>query len=180
MKLKNIYLIFIKEEKNCRNSSFSYWLLYYYSASLQAEWTENPWLSKMIIVFVVPNKYGMKDWTTATRVVEVFFHNKTNLLQLSPRCSFACPSFLKILCNKYMTFQILPMKSILHVNYIALCWTSCFVICKKIKLLIDLFIKAGIWHTKQKPYAIVLVELIYNSWYYMFINEKDHAHAMYM
>lgn len=82
MKLKNIYLIFIKEEKNCRNSSFSYWLLYYYGASLQAEWTENPWLSKMIIVFVVPNKYGMKDWTTATRVVEVFFHNKTNLLQL--------------------------------------------------------------------------------------------------
>lgn len=105
MKLKNIYLIFIKEEKNCRNSSFSYWLLYYYGASLQAEWTENPWLSKMIIVFVVPNKYGMKDWTTATRVVEVFFHNKTNLLQLSPRCSFACPSFLKILCNKYMTFK---------------------------------------------------------------------------
>lgn len=82
MKLKNIYLIFIKEEKNCRNSSFSYWLLYYYGASLQAEWTENPWLSKMMIVFVVPNKYGMKDWTTATRVVEVFFHNKTNLLQL--------------------------------------------------------------------------------------------------
>lgn len=82
MKLKNIYLIFIKEEKNCRNSSFSYWLLYYYGASLQAEWTENPWLSKMIIVFVVPNKYGMRDWTTATRVVKVFFHNKTNLLQL--------------------------------------------------------------------------------------------------
>lgn len=82
MKLTNIHLIFIQEEKNCRNSSFSYWLLYYYGASLQAEWTENPWLSKMIIVFVVPNKYGMKDWTTATRVVEVFFHNKTNLLQL--------------------------------------------------------------------------------------------------
>lgn len=82
MKLTNIHLIFIKEEKNCRNSSFSYWLLYYYGASLQAEWTENPWLSKMIIVFVVPNKYGMRDWTTATRVVKVFFHNKTNLLQL--------------------------------------------------------------------------------------------------
>lgn len=82
MKLTNIHLIFIKEEKNCRNSSFSYWLLYYYCASLQAEWTENPWLSKMIIVFVVPNKYGMRDWTTATRVVKVFFHNKTNLLQL--------------------------------------------------------------------------------------------------
>lgn len=82
MKLTNIHLIFIQEEKNCRNSSFSYWLLYYYGASLQAEWTENPWLSKMIIVFVVPNKYGMRDWTTATRVDKVFFHNKTNLLQL--------------------------------------------------------------------------------------------------
>lgn len=101
MKLTNIHLIFIKEEKNCRISSFSYWLLYYYCASLQAEWTENPWLSKMIIVFVVPNKYGMRDWTTATRVVKVFFHNKTNLLQLSPRCSFACPSLRCIYFWRY-------------------------------------------------------------------------------
>lgn len=91
---------------------------------------KNPWISKMVVVLIVQNIYCMKDRTTATRIVAVFFHIKLpgiyKLLQLSPLCIFCFVLHYSVFISEdplyqIHDFQILLMKSILNVNYVALC-----------------------------------------------------------